>query len=96
MSNFLNDKAEDAMKKSKNQSKGKKKQHKRSKKVYGKGEEKTPKQVIIAKEKEKIPKHIVITMLKMEASSSADSETSFSEVPSHTKVIQYNLKKKAA
>jgi len=72
MSNFLNDQAEDVPKKSKDQSKGKKKQHKCSKKVYDKGEEKTP-------------RHMITAMLKMEASRSADSKASFSEAPSHTR-----------
>jgi hypothetical protein len=80
--------------KSNDQSKGKNKQHKRSKKVYGKGEEKAPKHVIIVKGKEKTPKHMIIAMLKMEASRSADSEACLSEVPSHTKVIQCKLKKR--
>jgi hypothetical protein len=81
MSNFRNDQAKDVPKMSKDQSKGKKIQHKRSKKVYDKGEEKTP-------------KHIIIAMLETKASRSAGSEASFSEVPSHPKVIQYNLKKR--
>jgi len=72
-----NDEAKDAPKKPKDQSKGKKKQHKGSKKVYGKAEEKTP-------------KHVIITRLKMGASRSADSDSSFSKAPSHTEVIQYN------